>query len=208
MEYPRIQAGSAKIAFQAGGSFPKLVVKPMKFILSARIALILGLSATGAWLRAAEVDLSKLPAPSDKKGITYGQDIRPLLEASCTRCHSGEKPKAGLRLDNLEAALKGGKDGKVIVPGKSKESPLVIAVSQLDEEKAMPPKFRPGRRGPGGPGGGPGGPGGGPGGPPPGQPGAGGPPGGGPPHNFGPPPKPLTPEQVGLVRAWIDQGAK
>jgi hypothetical protein len=25
---------------------------------------------------------------------------------------------------------------------------------------------------------------------------------------FGPPPKPLTAEQVGLVRAWIDQGAK
>jgi len=25
---------------------------------------------------------------------------------------------------------------------------------------------------------------------------------------LGPPPKPLTPEQVGLIRAWIDQGAK
>ena len=29
-----------------------------------------------------------------------------------------------------------------------------------------------------------------------------------PPRGFGPPPKPLTAEQVGLVRAWIDQGAK
>jgi hypothetical protein len=79
---------------------------------------------------------------------------------------------------------------------------------------------------PGGPGGGPeaggpplGGPGG-PeaGGPPPGGPGAP-PPGaeGGPQGTnqfqqrlrpMGPPPKPLTAEQVGLVRAWIDQGAK
>jgi hypothetical protein len=42
----------------------------------------------------------------------------------------------------------------------------------------------------------------GPGGPPPGGPGPGGQ------RNFGPPPKPLTAEQVGLVRAWIDQGAK
>jgi hypothetical protein len=33
-------------------------------------------------------------------------------------------------------------------------------------------------------------------------------PGGRPPRNFGPPPKPLTAEQVGLLRAWIDQGAK
>ena len=31
---------------------------------------------------------------------------------------------------------------------------------------------------------------------------------GGPGGGFGPPPKPLTAEQVGLVRAWIDQGAK
>jgi hypothetical protein len=33
-------------------------------------------------------------------------------------------------------------------------------------------------------------------------------PGGPGPRPQGPPPKPLTPEQVGLVRAWIDQGAK
>jgi hypothetical protein len=31
------------------------------------------------------------------------------------------------------------------------------------------------------------------------------PPGG---RNQGPPPKPLTPAEVGIVRAWIDQGAK
>jgi small subunit ribosomal protein S18 len=42
---------------------------------------------------------------------------------------------------------------EVIEPGNSKGSLLVLAVSQLDEEKAMPPKFKPGRRGPGGPGG-------------------------------------------------------
>ena len=39
-----------------------------------------------------------------------------------------------------------------------------------------------------------------------GQPG--GPGGRGPRGNQGPPPKPLTAEEVGLVRAWIDQGAK
>ena len=114
----------------------------------------------------AEPDLSKLPMASTKTGLIYGKDIRPIFESSCFRCHGEERHKGGLRLDSLEAALKGGEDGKVIVPGNSKESPLVLAVARLDEKTAMPPKQ--GGRGPGGPGnrrGGPGGngPGGGPG---------------------------------------------
>src|SRR5438093_12249219 len=110
-----------------------------------------------------KLDLTKLPPPADKKGLTYAKDIRPMFEASCFRCHGEEKQKGDLRLDSLEAVSKGGEDGKVIIPGKSKESLLVIAAAQIDDETAMPPKRGPG--GPGGPGGfggpsGPGGPGG------------------------------------------------
>ena len=189
----------------------------MKYWKQTGISLALA-ALSGASASAIEVDLSKLPPPAATTGLTYEKDIQPLFQASCVRCHGAERPKAGLRLDNLEGALKGSKDTKVILPGNSKESLLVLAVSQLDEEKAMPPKFKPGRHGPGGPGDGRGGPGGGAGGPPPAGPGEGfsggsphdGP--GGPPpgrgRGFGPPPKPLTAEQVGLVRAWIDQGAK
>lgn len=160
-----------------------------------------------------KLDLSKLPPPAQKKGLSYANDVRPMLEASCFRCHGQQRPKGDLQLDSLEALLKGGKDGKVVVAGDSKKSPLVIAAAQIDDETAMPPKRRPGKGGPGGPGGF-----GGPGSPPPGggnPPGPKGPgpsgspdgprgPGGG---GFGPPPKPLTAEQVGLIRAWIDQGA-
>jgi hypothetical protein len=107
----------------------------------------------------------------------------------------------------LEGVLQGGEHGKAVIAGKSGDSPLVIAISQIDAELAMPPTRGPGGpRGPGG--GGPGGPGGGPDGPG-GPEGRGGPNGpGGPPGGFGPPSKALTAEQVGLVRAWIDQGAK
>src|SRR6266404_7690526 len=95
---------------------------------------------TAAWsVRADEkfdfskLDTSKLPPPATQKGLTYAKDIRPMLEASCFRCHGEERPKGGLRLDSLEAALKGGEDGKIIVAGKSKESPLVIAAAQIDD---------------------------------------------------------------------------
>ena len=159
----------------------------------------------------AEVDLSKLPPAASKQGVTYTADIRPLFEAGCFRCHGAEKQKGELRLDSLEAVLKGGKEGKDVIACDSAKSPLVIAVAQLDPETAMPPKRGGGRGGPGGPGdqGGPGGqdaPGaqGGPGGPDERRgPGPGGPQGG-----SGRMSKPLTAEQVSLIPAWIDQGAK
>jgi hypothetical protein len=183
------------------------------------------LSGCAAWAcsaTAADIDWSKLPAAATITGLTFTNDILPLFKASCVSCHGANRPRAQLRLDTIEGVLKGTEKGPILTAGDGSKSLLVKAVSQLDSETAMPPKPRARRGGPGGPGGpggegrpagtnapamqppgggapGPGGPGG-----PQGGPG----PGGQPPRNFGPPPKPLTAEQVGLIRAWIDQGAK
>ncbi len=141
--------------------------------------LVLGLAAAGASVFA-NPDLSKLPPPATKPDLTYAADVHPIFEVSCSRCHGADRQKGKLRLDSLEAVLKGGEDGPVVIAGNSAKSPLVIAVARLDPDSAMPPMHK--QHG--------------------GGPSAGGPPG------APPPPKPLTPEQVGVIRAWIDQGAK
>lgn len=206
--------------------------------LKMKIALIVAAAGFAtAQLCVADVDWSKLPPASTDTGVTFDKDISPIFKASCIRCHGEQRPRAGLRLDSLDGVLKGSKDGPVLTAGDSANSLIVKAVSQLDPKIAMPPKPRPrgprpmgtntpamqpppggepgagapppppagGDQPPGSsppPEGGPGGPPpGGPGGPPPGAPGAGGPP----PRMM---PKPLTADQVGLIRAWIDQGAK
>ena len=128
------------------------------------LAISIGISSAAV---AGDVDISKLPPASDKKDVTYEKDIKPLFEHSCVKCHGEVKPKGKLRLDSLEAALKGGVDGKVVVPGESAKSVLVHNIAYLgDEDEHMPP-----------------------------------------PKNKDKIPR-LTNEQIGLVRAWIDQGAK
>ena len=133
--------------------------------LTLSIALVLTLS----WLAATaadkkDVDVSKLPPASDKKGLSYEKDIKPIFEKTCFKCHGPEKQKAKLRLDSLEAALKGSENGKVIDSGKSAKSVLVHNIARIgDEDDWMPPEGKG---------------------------------------------DPLTKEQIGLIRAWIDQGAK
>jgi hypothetical protein len=110
----------------------------------------------------------QMPPASTKTGVTYATDIKTLFDASCTKCHSGDQPKARLKLDSLEATLKGSKDGSILKAGDSANSFVVKSVAHLtsDHDSWMPPLNN--RAGI----------------------------------------KPLTPEQIGLIRAWIDQGAK
>jgi len=184
-------------------------------------AVFAGLTMMALPCLATDPDLSKLPPPSDRTGLTFTNDIEPILKESCVNCHSGQRARGGLHLDTLEGALNGGmKNGQQkvdITPGNSETSPLVIAVARLDPHTAMPPMRRPRPGGPGGPGGSgaPGGPEGGTNPPPNNPPAEAGapvmpppPPGGDVRPGGRPPAKPLTPDQVGLIRAWIDQGAK
>jgi hypothetical protein len=133
---------------------------------STLIALIAATSLTTATF-GEPADAGQLPPPSDQKDVTYTKNIKTIFDKSCTRCHGAEKPKARLRLDSLEAALKGGEDGKVIVPGDSAKSMLVRSVGHIgNKDNWMPPL-----------------------------------------HNRANIP-PLTKDEIGLIRAWIDQGSK
>ena len=59
--------------------------------------------------------------------VDFNRDIKPILTQSCMKCHKPDPknprgPAGGLRLDDKAAALKGGKSGPAIVPGKADES--------------------------------------------------------------------------------------
>jgi hypothetical protein len=112
----------------------------------------------GALLNAGAMLAQEMPPASNAK-VDFSRDIEPLLVKRCYVCHGAQQQMSGLRLDQRDAALKGGKSGVDIVAGKSAESRLIKLIAGL-ETKVMPP--------------------------------------------FG---ARLTAEEVGLLRAWIDQGA-
>jgi len=143
--------------------------------------------AAGSVMAAPLPDPSKLPPASKQEGLTFEKDIHPIFADNCVGCHGEKRPRAQLQLTSLEATLKGSKDGKVVVPGESGKSSLVFAVAEINGKIAMPPKPR---------------------GPRPGAMANGGTNAPAAPAANAHPWKPLTPEQVGLIRAWIDQGAK
>jgi nitrate/TMAO reductase-like tetraheme cytochrome c subunit len=67
------------------------------------------------------------PLPPMAEGApppTYITDILPIFTTRCASCH-GDAAMAGLNLTTYEAAMKGGKDGAVILPGDSANSKLV-----------------------------------------------------------------------------------
>jgi hypothetical protein len=133
---------------------------------AARLSLGLGFGlaiATSALVIAAPPSLSDRLPPPATGSVTFSSDIRPIFEQHCYACHGPDKQKSDFRLDQKEAALKGGDHGPALLPGRSADSPLIRYVAGLDDDIRMPP-----------------------------------------PKSSA---KPLSVIEIGLLRAWIDQGA-
>jgi mono/diheme cytochrome c family protein len=61
--------------------------------------------------------------------VDFQKQIQPILEKNCVKCHGPEKQKGKLRLDTKDAAMKGGKDGVVLVAGDAAKSELYRRVT-------------------------------------------------------------------------------
>jgi hypothetical protein len=78
--------------------------------------------------------MSAGPAAADP-APTFRDDIKPLLQAKCVRCHGGKDRKADLNLTTPAGILKGGESGPAVVPGNPDKSLLFEKV----HSGAMPP---------------------------------------------------------------------
>ncbi len=75
------------------------------------------------------------PAPTATPGgpvtVSYSQDVQPILDRECVRCHGG---RSGLFMDSYDNLM----DGNIIVPGDPEASELVMSI-QESSQSIMPP---------------------------------------------------------------------
>ena len=88
---------------------------------------------------AEELTDRKMPPALDRK-ISFSDDVKPLLERSCTNCHARGKDKGGFSIDHIHSFMAGGDSGPAVMKGKGDQSSLVGLLLSNDPEVRMPSK--------------------------------------------------------------------
>ena len=78
-------------------------------------------------------------ATQESESVDFEQDVFPLLQKSCLECHDEKKQRGELRLDSRAAALRGGAEGPVLVPGSARDSELIRRISLPPEDEDIMP---------------------------------------------------------------------
>ncbi len=120
-------------------------------IVIAASASLLTSVMTGVRVRAASQTPQQTAAPATapatpaaaapKAAPDFTQDVLPIIEDHCLRCHSAAAEKGGLVMDTHQDLMEGGEHGAVLSPGNSQTSKLIKMV-QGDKPK-MPDKGQP-----------------------------------------------------------------
>jgi uncharacterized membrane protein len=62
--------------------------------------------------------------------VTFSQDVLPIFEARCTKCHGATRQSSGLALNTYAVALAGSSAGPVIIPQDATNSKLVEVITK------------------------------------------------------------------------------
>lgn len=81
--------------------------------------------------------------PAASRRIDFAEDVKPILDRRCTKCHANGKRKGGFNIDHIHTFLGGGDSGPAVVPGKSADSLLIELALSNDPDERMPVKGDP-----------------------------------------------------------------
>lgn len=79
-----------------------------------------------------------LPTQAPPAGISFANDVMPIFNASCVKCHGVEQVKEGLDMTSYAVLMAGSFNGPVITPGDAENSFLVQQVVEGEMPKRGP----------------------------------------------------------------------
>lgn len=75
--------------------------------------------------------------------VDFLRDVQPIFQKRCVECHSAELPHGGLRLDDRDAAARGGHTRRAILGGRPDQNELLRRVRSDDVGVRMPKNSTP-----------------------------------------------------------------
>ena len=85
-----------------------------------RLRGTVGVLLLASWSLGHGQEVERLPDGNRAGGeVDFEQEVRPLFEERCYRCHGPERQRGGLRLDRAESAALGGDSGQSAIGGRS-----------------------------------------------------------------------------------------
>jgi mono/diheme cytochrome c family protein len=78
------------------------------------------------------------PASAQNGAVSFRNDILPIFENICARCHGGLRTERGLNLLTYDSLMRGSRNGVVIIPGDVENSELVLMVVSGEMPRRAP----------------------------------------------------------------------
>lgn len=76
--------------------------------------------------------------PAAAGGVSFANDILPILQSRCVNCHGGDRIEEGLLMRSYAELMAGSDNGPVILPGNAEGSLLVELVVNREMPKRGP----------------------------------------------------------------------
>jgi hypothetical protein len=76
--------------------------------------------------------------PAASGGVSFSNDVLPILKSRCLNCHGGDRIEEGLLVGSYGEVMAGSVNGPVIVPGDAEGSLLVELVASQEMPKRGP----------------------------------------------------------------------
>ncbi|MFO7586014.1 MAG: c-type cytochrome domain-containing protein [Anaerolineales bacterium] len=78
------------------------------------------------------------PTPAQDGAVSFRNDILPIFENTCVRCHGGLRTERGLDLSTYDALMRGSRNGAMLIPGDADSSELAIQVVSGEMPRRAP----------------------------------------------------------------------